>query len=345
MMEEMRLSALAHDMRAPLQAVDMLAELIDAHAENAAAVRGYARRLHAACMQLSALAGEMGERADGSRFSLCVPEAIAREAALLYGGRIALACSGDCLRPAALDVRGVRRILANLLHNAVKYTPSGGRITLETHADGDRVRFCVRDEGIGMGEETMRRLFLPYARGEEAKALPGTGLGLYASRMLAQGMGGALTAESRIGAGSAFTLSLPLPKPERVLGGMRILAAEDNELAGDALCEMLQSCGAQAVRARDGMQAARLFAPGSFDAVLMDLQMPGMDGLEAAAQMRKQERGGAARAWIAGLTGECTATTARNARASGMDECFLKPLSMDVLAAAYVFRKNLVAGY
>jgi len=336
-MDGMRFRALAHDMRTPAGTIAALSQLIAAHAGEPDAVRAYAKRLDAACAQLTALAEAALEPDAGYAPALCTPEALAREAASLFGERIELAFSGTCDQVIAADRRAVCRILCNLLSNAVKYTPPGGRIVLEGYAGADAIRFTVRDTGAGMGEKTLARLFQPYARGEEAMraGIPGAGLGLCASWILAQEMGGEITVQSREGEGSVFTLTLPRAIPQAVLAGRRFLVAEDNPLACSALCELLEESGAQAVCAADGHEALRLFSQsegGAFDAAIMDVQMPGMDGLEAARAIRNTKRQDAEQTTIIMLTGDLSSETRKQARECGADFCVLKPLGMQVLA-------------
>ena len=348
-MSDLRMRALAHDLRAPLGAIAATAETLLAHADDPAATRRAALRISAACTHLLRLAEElMAPEERAPEDVVCTPAALCREATGLYGARVALRLTGECDIPVRADAQAVRRILGNLLSNAVKYTPGDGRVELEAAARREdglcRVRFAVRDEGIGMSGETLKTLFTPYARGEEARTFAGTGLGLCGAQELARRMDGEITAKSRLGEGSefAFTAAFALAEGEP-LAGKRFLVAEDNDLARDALCELLADHGASAVPAQDGEQAVALFAqsaPGTFDAILMDMLLPGLDGCDAARAIRRMDRPDAPQVLILALTGAAAPEAVQRARESGMDAHALKPVTMARLGALLALARD-----
>jgi PAS domain S-box-containing protein len=213
-----------------------------------------------------------------------------------------LALNSDCHESPQQWVEGdrlrVEQILINLLANAVKFTDKGG-VCLSVSRSGEKVRFSVRDTGIGMSAEQLARLFQPFEQADASttRKYGGSGLGLIISRNLARQMGGDISVTSQVGQGSEFVVTLPLPEvapasPDGTaaegalrLGGLRILAVEDIELNRIVLEDILEIEGAAVVFAENGQQALGLIdntpIPG-FDLVLTDIQMPIMDGYELA---------------------------------------------------------------
>ncbi|MDO4276466.1 MAG: transporter substrate-binding domain-containing protein [Eubacteriales bacterium] len=206
----------------------------------------------------------------------------------------------------------LRQVLINLLSNAIKFTPPGGTVSLlaeEIDSDGEtaQYRFSVRDTGVGIPAEEQERIFLSFEQvGAPISRSAGTGLGLPISRSIVQLMGGDLKVKSEPGKGSEFyaVIRFPLGKEEtpagktddgeeRNLEGIRVLLAEDNDLNAEIAQELLVMKGVKVRRAADGQEAADLFKssePGEFQAILMDIRMPVMDGLEAAREIRASGR-------------------------------------------------------
>ncbi|TDM04903.1 MAG: hypothetical protein C4K60_20935 [Ideonella sp. MAG2] len=197
----------------------------------------------------------------------------------------------------SLDGLRVSQILVNLLSNAVKFTPNG-RVSVEATAEGPALLLSVRDTGVGIAPEHVARIFDPFEQADSSttRLYGGTGLGLSISRRLAELMQGDIVVHSQLDRGSCFTLRLPLnpvsppmaspvavAEAAGVLEGLRLLVVDDVEINRTIILAMLRECGASATGAPSGEVAvARLKAqPEAFDVVLMDLQMPGMDGFEA----------------------------------------------------------------
>jgi len=242
------------------------------------------------------------------------------------------------------DPYRLRQILNNLLSNAIKFTPAGVvtiEVDLEIPGDQDRaLLITVRDQGAGIPPEAMTRLFTPFAQGssEVARTYGGTGLGLTVSRDLARLMGGDLTARSEAGQGAAFTVSVTMaagvpvadadagsranPAPERLL---RVLAVDDHEINRRTLALVLQPLDVALVTASDGSLALDLLERQPFDVVLMDVNMPGIDGNEVTRRLR-------ASGWanadvpVIGFSAGTEAVQIAACRAAGMTDWLAKPL-------------------
>jgi PAS domain S-box-containing protein len=251
------------------------------------------------------------------------------------------------------DTQRLQQILVNLLSNAVKFSRHG-EVRLRVARDGDDIYFKVIDTGIGMSQEQIARLFNPFEQADSSttRKYGGSGLGLAISRSLAQMMGGEIAVESAPGAGSAFTLRLPLPavapgieaytgKTDETgprLTQLRVLAAEDVEVNQMILEDMLVHEGAHVVFADNGQQALeRLEEAGvtAFDVVLMDVQMPVMDGHEATRRIRKM----APELPVIGLTAHALAEERRKCLAVGMVDCATKPIDIDTVVN--IIRKHV----
>lgn len=243
------------------------------------------------------------------------------------------------------DVLRIRQILTNLMSNALKFTQQG-EVSLSVTREGDTTAFCVTDTGIGLTSEQIQRLFRAFeqADGSTTREFGGTGLGLVISRSLARLMGGDIDVASVPGQGSAFTLRLSLPEvcalPTRRasqgsgarLSGLRILAAEDVELNRMVLEDILTQEGAQVVFAENGQQVLdRVSERGTavFDCVLMDVQMPVMDGLEATRRLRTLWPG----LPVIGLTAHALDSERMRCLNAGMVAHVTKPVEPDTLVA------------
>ena len=251
------------------------------------------------------------------------------------------------------DPTRLRQVLTNLLNNALKFTERGGQVRLSARRVGGdaashRLAFEVRDNGIGISESAQRRLFEPFTQADESttRRFGGTGLGLAISKELVALMGGELSVESAPGAGSSFRIELALamagnaqesapPAPDiggrdDRLAGLNLLVAEDNPVNLQVVVAMLEGMGARVACALDGTQAVAQCRNGHFDALLLDIQMPGMDGYEAARRIRAE---GAGRLPIIAVTANAMSTDRDLALAAGMNDHLPKPLTREALAA------------
>ncbi|MGB0127278.1 MAG: response regulator [Rhodocyclaceae bacterium] len=249
------------------------------------------------------------------------------------------ACLGDPVR--------LSQILLNLLSNAVKFTEHG-EVRLAARLDDAMLVFSLSDTGIGMSAEQLGRLFQPFEQADSSttRNYGGSGLGLAICRRLAELMGGDITVTSKEGRGSTFELRLPfvpaecaLERPPSLcalcsgprLRGIRILAAEDNEMNRLVLDDLLAQEGALTTLVDNGRQAVEAFEQigTTFDIVLMDMQMPEMDGLEASRRIRAI----APDVPIIGQTAHALAEEHAKCLAAGMSDVITKPIDIDALVA------------
>lgn len=252
------------------------------------------------------------------------------------------------------DAQRVAQIITNLAGNAIKFTRAGGvTVTLSREADG-RVLISVQDTGIGIAAERLERIFQPFAQADAsiARDFGGTGLGLSITRSLARLMGGDVSVQSRVGEGSRFDVRLQLPPAqppqadagaapagpvERAAPGrpLSLLLAEDNDVNVLVLEGMLAPLGHHLTRVRDGAAALDALQHGRFDLVLMDMLMPGVDGLSATRRWRAFEAAeGRPRTPIVALTANAFDSDAEQSLAAGCDAHLTKPISRAALLQA-----------
>ncbi|WP_455619501.1 ATP-binding protein [Eisenbergiella sp.] len=262
------------------------------------------------------------------------------------------------------DAVRIKQILLNLLSNAVKYTPVNGhiRVTLDEKLSSESgvgcFEFVVEDDGIGMTPEFMKKLFMPFERAEDSRVsqIQGTGLGLSITQNLVQMMNGTIQVESRMNEGARFVVTVFLklagesdttrlcpPKTGAKVQagfpvGTRVLLAEDNQLNREIAEELLSLSGLEVVSVANGREAAERFAadpPGTHAPILMDIQMPVLDGYGAARAVRKMGEGGerpdALEIPIIALTANAFADDVYRAKQAGMNEHVAKPLELDRL--------------
>jgi len=241
-----------------------------------------------------------------------------------------------------VDPVRVRQVLINLMGNAVKFTRDGG-VEIRLRADG-RLRFEVEDSGVGIAEDALEKLFQPFVQAETstARRFGGTGLGLSISGRLTELMGGVIGVNSKLGSGSTFWFELPLEACEAPsqdtdavqipqLRPLRILLAEDNPVNQVIARRMLAQAGHDVVVAGDGLSAVKFIANGSFDLVLMDCQMPEMDGFEATRNIRELHGGDLP---ILAMTASAMPEDRERCLAAGMDDYLTKPVHPDALFGA-----------
>ena len=257
------------------------------------------------------------------------------------------------------DQLHLMQIFNNLLSNAVKYTQEGGEIQFlveecETNSFVyAKYRFLVRDNGIGMSADFKDKIFDAFTRAENSvtNKIQGTGLGMAITRNLVEAMGGTIDVESELGQGSCFEVLLDLKIAEdrtvtlaaqeetdeqdgNILQGMRFLCAEDNELNAEILTELLKIEGAECTICENGEEVLKAFeqsAPGDYDMILMDVQMPVMNGYEATKAIRRSSHELAKTIPIIAMTANAFSEDIQHSLAAGMNAHVSKPVEMKVL--------------
>ena len=261
--------------------------------------------------------------------------------------------------PAVLrgDPVRLRQVLFNLVGNAVKFTEQGGvHVSVKTvpcnqkNSDAIVLYWMVKDTGIGITPDQQARLFGAYAQAEAstARRFGGTGLGLMICCQLVELMGGAMMVESKPGEGSSFSYTTSLlPAIQRETSAhadkvsiasiadrttpLRILVVDDNEINQVVACKFLQKLGCQVEVARNGREAVDSIARATYDAVLMDCEMPEMNGYEATQEIRRQEHTTTRHLPIIALTGHASSEDEQKCRQAGMDDVVTKPMTLPTL--------------
>jgi signal transduction histidine kinase/CheY-like chemotaxis protein len=241
------------------------------------------------------------------------------------------------------DADRLRQIVGNLLSNAVKFTPQGAVSAEVDLAAAGGLRIVVRDSGVGISPEKLPSLFEKFTQADNSatRRFGGTGLGLAICRELTQMMGGSIDVESLEGNGSTFTIELPLERgrpaslqaaePSQAAddGDLRLLAAEDNPTNQQVLAAVLGSLGIEVHIVPDGKEAVEAWRTGAYDLILMDIQMPVMDGITAASTIRDAERAtGRRRTPIVALTANALTHQVEEYLAVGMDAHVAKPIEI-----------------
>lgn len=369
------LRRMSHDIRTPINGILGMVDIAEAYPDDAAKQAECRDKVKGAAKLLTGIVNEVLDMSklesgavvlDDNPFDLIelrnevrdvvVPAAEERHIELIRcDGRI----EHRYLRGSVVHIK---RLLLSILGNAVKYTNEGGSVYMHCYEasckDGVAViRFECRDTGVGMSQAFQKHAFEPFTREHDDAAFEdsGTGLGLPIARNLAHLMGGDITFTSEEGVGPTFVIELPLtvddsavaaPVPEtaaadhlaRALDGMNILLVEDNDLNAEIAQFMVEEAGGTAVRAKNGTDAVAVFKAsdlGAFDAVLMDVMMPVMDGYAATGTIRALDRSDSD-VPIVGMSANAFADDIRRARAAGMDDYIAKPIDSAVLVKTLV---------
>jgi len=290
--------------------------------------------------------------------------ALQQEAAMVKGLTLEVAIDTAVPQFVMGDAGRTRQILVALIGNAIKFTDKGGVNVSVARADGDRIRFSVTDTGIGIDPSFKKNLFGAFVQEDSgyARKYGGTGLGLALAKRLCDAMEGSIEMESTPGKGARFAFELPLPAAlaessragaqERAAGEVplpvttavmhgngprkkRVLVVEDNLLNQELVVGYLEESEYEVTLTSDGRQGVERFEQESFDVILMDWQMPEMDGIEATRRIREIERARALRRTpIIGVTAHAMAGDRETCLAAGMDDYIIKPYSLDTLFQA-----------
>ncbi|MCH5184844.1 MAG: response regulator [Oscillospiraceae bacterium] len=363
------LSNMSHDIRTPMNAIVGFSILLEKDADDPEKVRKYTHKITASSKHLLNLINDVLDmsKIESGKTSLNVDRfslhELLEELKIIVSPQIKTknqifnVYTSDATADYIIgDKLRLNQILINLLSNATKYTPDGGEIEFivreipQSAPQYVKLQFVVKDNGIGMSEEFQQIIFSPFSReiNSVTNTIQGTGLGMAITKNLVDLMGGIIVLQSRPGEGSTFIVELTFALAEReadkndispettvdegIMKGRNFLVAEDNELNAEILTELLAIEGAKCELAVNGEVAVEMFEnsqPDYYDMIFMDLQMPVMNGYEAAGKIRKCGHPKAKTIPIAAMTANTFAEDVHNALAAGMDGHLAKPVNMD----------------
>lgn len=362
-------SAMSHDMRAPLNGIIGMAELAELHKDDCAQVKDYIRKIKSSGQQLLTLINDILEmaRLDNGKvehvqetFSM---RKVLQDTVDMFAAQAELEQKYfeqqlfiDEDETVSGDLQGLQQILNNIISNALKYTKAQGKISFlvrkELSKERNRARysFIVKDTGCGMSEKFLEKIYKPFERDSRfgVPKVVGTGLGMTIVKSLVERMEGDIHITSRVDEGTCVIISLPFNVVKQAqkqttaetpklkdFAGCKVLVAEDNDINMEIISELLTMNGLDVLPASDGQAAVDLFADsaeGSISVVLMDMQMPVLDGCEAAKAIRALPRHDAQTVPILALTGNAEPDAIEAAMAAGMNDYMVKPVKMKLLA-------------
>ena len=360
-------SAMSHDMRAPLNGIIGMAELAELHKDDKNLVSDYIQKIKSSGKQMLTLINDILEmaRLDNGKVEHLQETfdmtAVAREIGDVFGAQAELEQKYFTqelkLEPVNVngDLQGLHQILNNVLSNAVKYTPAGGKISFMVRREKDKnnranFSFIVQDTGCGMSEKFLEKIYTPFERDSRfgVPKVTGTGLGMAIVKSLVERLDGTIHISSKVDEGTCVIISLPFmlapeqPKPHvkdapklKDFAGCTVLVADDNDISMEIITELLTMNGLKVVAAANGREAVERFAAsqeGSVQLVLMDVQMPELDGCEAARRIRQLPRRDAISVPIVALTGNSSSEDVEAAMQAGMNDYMVKPVKMKLLA-------------
>ena len=360
-------SVMSHDMRTPLNIIIGMTNLALQSENDPNKIKDYLNKIGGASQQLLALINDILEiaRLEQGNVSMEIKSFDLREAMKTWSSPFQTQAQADGKEfSLSMDIKDqmikgdparLGQVINNLVSNAMKFTKAGDKISISLRQIDEGRRnnylFIVEDTGAGMSEEFLPKIFDPYEREIRfgAKEVMGTGLGMPIVKNLVTRMGGQITVDSTLGVGTVFSVTLPFDVGEapqdspveelnRVaqLQNRNILLAEDNFLNMEIATELLQMRGAKVTPAENGRKALEAFQdsqPYFFDAVLMDMQMPEMDGCQATEAIRRLDRPDARSTPIIALTANAFAEDISRTAQAGMDAHLAKPINIELLCA------------
>lgn len=360
-------SAMSHDMRAPLNGIIGMAELASMHKDNKDLVSDYVQKIKSSGKQLLTLINDILDMArldngkiEHSQENFSLAE-MANEVADIYKAQaelenkffdVQISLENEIV---CGDAKSLHHILNNILSNALKYTEAQGKISFivrreNLHNNEGQYTFIVKDTGCGMSEKFLEKIYEPFERDSRfgVPKVVGTGLGMTIVKALVERLEGNIHIISHVDEGTGVIISLPFTvvdkqseKKDRPVSklndfaGCKILVAEDNDINMEIISELLKMNGLEVIPAANGKIAVEKFQAsevGSIKMILMDMQMPEMDGCEASRAIRKLNREDADSVAILALTGNSGSEDVEAAMQAGMNNYMVKPVKMKLLA-------------
>ena len=360
---------MSHDIRTPMNAIIGYADLASRHSDDPAKLKKYMENIQVCGQNLLMLLNNVLDLArienDKTEMEYSVSDvdkdfrnciAMFRNQADSKGQTLTV--TTHLLHPYVyVDIPHLTEVCTNLVSNAVKYTGAGGTICCDiTQKPGEKENWCnmvitVADNGIGMSQEFQKHIFEPFERERTSTVskVEGSGIGMGIVKKLVGLMGGTVEVESKIGVGSTFTVTIPCriasedetqakretnPSDQKCLCGTRILLTEDNDLNAEIATELLQEEGCTVDRAKDGVECVDMLekaANGTYQLILMDIQMPVMNGYDAARKIRGLDDPQKANIPIIAMTANAFTEDRQAALDAGMNDHIAKPINMNVL--------------
>ena len=360
---------MSHDIRTPMNAIIGYADLASRHSDDPAKLKNYMENIQVCGQNLLMLLNNVLDLArienDKTEMEYSVSDvdkdfrnciAMFRNQADSKGQTLTV--TTHLLHPYVyVDIPHLTEVCTNLVSNAVKYTGAGGTICCDiTQKPGEKEGWCdtvvtVADNGIGMSQEFQKHIFEPFERERTStiSKVEGSGIWMGIVKKLVGLMGGTVAVESKIGVGSTFTVTIPCriasedetqakreinPSDQKCLCGTRILLTEDNDLNAEIATELLQEEGCTVDRAKDGVECVDMLekaANGTYQLILMDIQMPVMNGYDAAKKIRRMDDPQKANIPIIAMTANAFTEDRQAALDAGMNDHIAKPINMNVL--------------
>ena len=360
---------MSHDIRTPMNAIIGYADLASRHPDDPAKLEKYMEHIQVCGQNLLMLLNNVLDlaRIENDKteieYSVSDVEKDFRNCIAMFRNQAdskgqTLTVTAQLLHPYVyVDVPHLTEICTNLVSNAVKYTGACGTIRCDiTQKPGEKEGWCdmvitVADNGIGMSQEFQKHIFEPFERERTSTVskVEGSGIGMGIVKKLVGLMDGTVEVESKIGVGSTFTVTIPCriasqeetqakrdttPSNEKSLRGVKILLTEDNDLNAEIATELLQEEGCTVDRAKDGVECVDMLekaANGTYRVILMDIQMPVMNGYDAAKKIRRMEDSPKADIPIIAMTANAFSEDKQAALDAGMNDHVAKPINMNVL--------------
>ena len=360
---------MSHDIRTPMNAIIGYADLASRHLDDPAKLEKYMENIQVCGQNLLMLLNNVLDlaRIENDRteieYSVSDVEKDFRNCIAMFQNQAdskgqTLTVTAHLLHPYVYaDIPHLTEVCTNLVSNAVKYTGAGGTICCDvTQKPGEKEGWCnmvitVADNGIGMSQEFQKHIFEPFERERTSTVskVEGSGIGMGIVKKLVGLMGGTVEVESEIGVGSTFTVTIPCriasedetqakretnPSDQKCLCGTRILLTEDNDLNAEIATELLQEEGCTVDRAKDGVECVDMLekaANGTYQLILMDVQMPVMNGYDATKKIRRMDDPQKANIPIVAMTANAFSEDKQVALDAGMNDHIAKPINMSVL--------------